>query len=169
MRNLQPRFTDRQVADKQDVQVQSSRAVGKPRRPVPAELLLDGQQSLEELPRLQLRLQRQDRVDKMRLAGKPNGISSIERRPANCPAQRFEAQGRCLQRILGSPCPTGQIGAHSDVGSVHPFQSTAVEQDKSAAGTCEEAYGCGTADRRSVCPKSSPFQSTASRLSRARA
>jgi len=74
MRNLQPGLGDLQVAKEQNVQIESARPICESQRPVTAKLLLDGKQRLQQLLRLQLRLQCNDSIDETRLLGKSHRL-----------------------------------------------------------------------------------------------
>lgn len=95
MRNLKIRLADDEVAKEQNVEIQSARAVGDARRPVPAKLLLDRQQTFKQFARPERCFERHHSIHKPGLRGEAYRRSRVESRPAKQPAQRFEPQCRC--------------------------------------------------------------------------
>ncbi len=107
MRNLQSRRADFEIAKEQNVQIQRARPIHERRRPVPAKLLFNGQQTVEQLPRLQLRLQFDYRIHEAGLRGKSHRSGGVKRGPLRHPPQRFQAPRRRRQSRLRRARPTG--------------------------------------------------------------
>lgn len=79
MRNLQPRLMELDAAEEQNVEIERARTIRYARRAVAAELLLDPEQAFKQLPRLQVRLQRDDGVNEARLRGEAHRLGAVER------------------------------------------------------------------------------------------
>jgi hypothetical protein len=74
----------------------------------------------------QIGFESNDSVDEARLIGESDGLSGIERGTGREAAQRCEAPRGCGQRGLRRAGGAGEIGAHSDVGSLHRFQRISI-------------------------------------------
>jgi hypothetical protein len=69
VRDLELRIANLNVVKKQDVEIERTRAVANLAGPVAAELVLDGQQAVEQCARFQFGFERNHRVDESRLSG----------------------------------------------------------------------------------------------------
>jgi hypothetical protein len=88
VRNLQTRLAELDVAEEQNVEIKRSGAVADGTRAVAAKLLFDGQQLVQEMPGLQVGLERYHSVDKSWLADESNRCGGIKPRPRDHAAKR---------------------------------------------------------------------------------
>lgn len=119
MRNLESKLIELDVAKEQNVKIEGTGTIGKPSGPIPAELLLDSKQPIQQLPRFEFRFKGNHGVHETRLLGEAHGLGAVEPGPLRNAAQRFEARDGRRQRRLRPAGPTGQVCAHSDVGRAH--------------------------------------------------
>jgi len=122
MRNLQARFADPLVPIYQNIQVERTRAVADSGGAVPAEFLLNSEQTLEQGARVEIGLDGDNGVEEAGLTGEANGLGGVERRAAHGTAERLEAirgGGKGGFRFAGR---AGEIRSHADVGGMHGFR-----------------------------------------------
>lgn len=90
VRNLKVRSTKLKVSHHQDIQVEGTRAVGNTGGPVPAEFLLNLEESLEEGTGGKGRVKFDHGVEKAGLIGESYGLGGIERGAADHSAEGGE-------------------------------------------------------------------------------
>lgn len=125
VRDFQIGLTDCEIAEEQDVEIEGARAVGDACGAVAAELLLNGEQLLQQLRRLEIRFQHDDGVYKARLGGESNRLRRVERRAGDDAPQGFKTSSCDGECCLGRSGIAGQVRSQSDVGCWHPFQTIA--------------------------------------------
>jgi len=119
MRNFQIGFTETKISHHQDIQIESTGAVGNFKDPVTAVLPLNGEETREQGAWGQACLECDSGVDEAGLIGEPNGRGRVERGSAHDVAQRlqmFEGGDECSG---GRSSGAGKVCAHSDVGGQH--------------------------------------------------
>ena len=103
MRQRQFRRVHDPVIEQKQVEVEASRPVGQIAAPIPPVAALDAKQKIEQVFRLQLRLQRDRRVHKRRLIREADGLGAVKRRaPLHLPGLAQILHGR-QQRPLWQP------------------------------------------------------------------
>jgi hypothetical protein len=115
MRDAQTGLVDDLVAVEQEIEIDCARAVALDADA--SEILLDGQEPVEQLAWAELRLQPRRRIQKAGLVDDADGFGLADRR------QRGDfdvALGtEQLERLANQPFPVAEIGADADVGGRH--------------------------------------------------
>lgn len=114
-------FAQDQVAEQQNVEVESARAISGPGgAAVAAKLLLNAEQAGEQLARSKSGFKPHHRIQKMRLIGKSDGRRGIKRGTRNHAAQLRQPLPSRRERRLRRTSRAGQVCAESDVRNGHP-------------------------------------------------
>lgn len=124
VRNLEVGLIELDVAEQQNVEIERARTVGNAGRTVAPELLLDGQQCVEQIAGFKIGLEFDNGIHKSRLIGESHWACTVNRRSAGDAAERSEPLRCRRQRCLRRSSQARQVRAHRDVGSPHDFNPT---------------------------------------------
>jgi hypothetical protein len=108
MRNHQRVLVDAAVGKEQQVEIQCSRFAALS-APDPTLLGLDLQQALQQGPRLQLRLDRRDRVQVGALGRRPHRVGLVD--PGHLEPLDPASRAKCLERALQMSFPVTEVRA----------------------------------------------------------
>lgn len=125
MRNLQIVFTQHEIANEKNIEIERPRPVLQTRRTVTPELKFDIEQRLEQFARSKLGFKPDNGIHKPRLIRKSHRLGRVKRRSRhNAPklCNLFRCSCQCGLRWAGI---TGNVSAKSNISSGHPLQSIA--------------------------------------------
>jgi hypothetical protein len=119
VRNFESRFAEHKIAVENEIEIESTRAVGDGVEAVAAEFLLDGEKCAEKLERGERRFKRESGVEEARLIGEADGRGGVERRAGCDAAERGEAREGGGKGCIGGAGGAGNVRAEGDVGERH--------------------------------------------------
>jgi hypothetical protein len=119
MRDLQIELADDEIADEENIEIESAGAVRDSGGTVAAKLALDGVQSVKKPVGGETGLEHDNGVEEARLAGQADGCGGIERGTGGDAAEGPETRCGRDQGSFRRASAAGQVGAESDVGEGH--------------------------------------------------
>ena len=124
MRKREIELGQDQIAHQDQVEIEGAWAVGSGACAIAAEVVLDGEEELEELMRRESGLKSENGVDEPRLLSEADRRSGVERGTSGDGAECFKARCCCGESGFGRAGLTGEIGAESNVGEGHNSRLT---------------------------------------------
>jgi hypothetical protein len=117
--NFEAGLAEDEVVVEENVEIEGARTVRDGGGAVAAKLVLNDEESVEEIARGERCFEREDGVEEAGLIGKADRLSGVKRRAGGDAAEGGEALGGCGERGLRRAGGTGEVGAEGDVGEGH--------------------------------------------------
>ena len=122
MRDFEAVLADVLAIEHKDVEVERARTIGDAGRAVAAELVLDGEQGLQQSVWGKVCFKRNDGVEEAGLGGKAYRLGGVKRGLGSDVADGCEARNGSGESCFRRPGAAGKVGAEADVCGWHESQ-----------------------------------------------